>query len=476
MTTEPALCVDLDGTLIATDMLWESFLLLMKQHPWHIFTLPFWLLRGKSYFKHKIARLVEVDTATLPFRSDVLNFLQQEKARGREIVLATASDKKIADEIERQLGIFGRVIASDGEVNYSGTDKSGALIEHFGEKGFDYIGNAHVDLPIWRAARFALLVDPSRRLLSKAEQKTTVKHVFRQTRNRLLILLKAIRVHQWVKNLLVFVPIIMAHRFFDAELLLQTVSAFFAFSLCASGIYVLNDLLDLQSDRRHPRKQFRPFAAGKLSIATGVGLIPVLLLGAFSFAYLVLPMSFLGILALYFVTTTAYSFFLKKVSILDILILAGLYTLRIFAGGVATSVPISAWLLAFSMFLFLSLAYMKRYAELNVLEGNGEEGAVGRGYLMSDRHGLLSMGTASGYLSVLVLALYINSEEVTRLYNQPLVLWLVCPLLLYWITRMWFRAQRGDIDDDPLVAALKDPFSYGVGAAIAVLMLIGIWR
>jgi len=475
-TTEPVLCVDLDGTLIATDMLWESLMLLLRQQPLQLINLPIWVLRGKSYFKQKIAEVTEVNAATLPFRSDVLTFLQREKENGRKIVLATASDKKIAEAIKRETELFSGVFASDGLTNCSGPNKSKVLVESFGSKGFDYIGNGRVDMPIWEAARYALLVDPSRRLLKKAEREVTVKYVFRRTQNRLIELLKAIRVHQWVKNLLVFVPVIMAHKLFDPALLFRSVCAFFAFSLCASGIYVLNDLLDLPSDRQHPKKKFRPFASGALSIPTGVSIAPILLAGAFLFAYLTLPVLFIGILGLYYLTTTAYSFVLKKIAILDILILAGLYTLRIFAGGMATGVPISAWLLAFSMFLFLSLALMKRYTELNVMQMSGSENVAGRGYRLSDQPGLLSLGTTSGYLSVLVLALYINSQEVTRLYDRPLVLWLICPLLLYWITRMWFRAQRGEIDDDPLVAAIKDPFSYGIGLAIAILLLAGVWQ
>lgn len=475
-TAEPVLCVDLDGTLIATDMLWESLILLVKQQPWLLVKLPIWVLRGKSHFKRRVAELTDVDTATLPFRSDVLKFLQSEKENGREIVLATASDQKIAEAIKRETGVFSGIFASDGFINCSGPNKSKVLVESYGDKGFDYIGNGNVDMPIWQAARFALLVDPSRRLLKQAEREVTVKHVFRRAQNRFLDLLKAIRVHQWVKNLLIFVPVIMAHRLFEPTLLFQSVCAFFAFSLCASGIYVLNDLLDLQADRQHPKKKMRPFASGALSLQSGAFIVPALLLAAFLFAYLTLPALFIGILGLYFLTTTSYSFALKKIAVVDILILAGLYTLRIFAGGVAAGVPISAWLLAFSMFLFLSLAYMKRYAELNVMQLSGSENAVGRGYRMSDQQSLLSMGTASGYLSVLVLALYINSQEVTRLYDRPLVLWLICPLLLYWITRMWFRAQRGEIDDDPLVAAIRDPFSYGIGAVIAILMLAGVWQ
>lgn len=473
VTTEnasPVLCVDLDGSLLATDILWESILVLLKKQPWMFFVFPLWIAKGKAYFKRQVSSQVKLNAANLPFRQDVLKYLYEEKKRGRDIVLATASDLEAAQEIAQHLNLFDKVIASEGVTNLSGHNKRKVLEENFSENGFEYIGNGTVDLPIWQVAKGALIVQPTKRLLKKAGRTASVARIFTVPQNRLQAVFKAMRPHQWVKNLLIFVPLVMAHKVADITLFIKSCYAFAAFSLCASSVYLLNDLLDLDSDRQHPKKKLRPFAAGTLPIPVGIFAVPTMLLVSFFFAYWALPLMFLALLGCYFIVTTLYSVYFKRIAILDILILAGLYSFRVLAGGVAVDVKISAWLLAFSMFLFLSLAIVKRYTELAMLELNGKKNTAGRGYRLDDMQVLQSMGTASGYLSVLVLALYINSQEVTVLYNHPMVLWLICPLLLYWITRMWFLANRGEIEDDPIVSTIKDPFSYGIGAAIAILL------
>jgi 4-hydroxybenzoate polyprenyltransferase len=292
-------------------------------------------------------------------------------------------------------------------------------------------------------------------------------------RPRRLPLLRAIRVHQWVKNLLIFVPVVLDHRLFQREILLQAMLAFAAFCCAASGGYVLNDLLDLEADRRHRTKRFRPFASGALSPALGWVLVPTLLGAALAFAS-GLPRGFLELLALYVLLTSVYSSYLKRIAVLDVLILAALYTLRVLAGVAATQVRFSAWLLAFCMFLFLSLAFLKRYAELNSLDAGDTELVRRRGYLRRDREWLGAMGGASGYLSVLVLALYINSDQVVVLYQRPILLWLVCPLLLFYTGRMWLLAYRGEIDEDPIVATVRDPASYLVGALVGVVLLAAL--
>ena len=466
-----ALCVDLDGSLLSTDVLWESILLLIKQQPRKFFYLPVWLLRGKAHFKSQIAQLVELNSALLPVRQDVLQFLKDEKKKGREIVLATASDQKAVAEIVQRLGLFDQVLTSDGTINLSGVNKRKALVERFSDQGFDYIGDAEIDLAVWSAAKSALLVQPSKSLLKKAKRVAAVERVFKSEKNLWLEILKAIRVHQWIKNLLIFVPLIMAHKIVDGILLLQTIYAFFVFSLCASSIYILNDLFDLEADRQHPKKKSRPFAAGTVPISVGLYTIPILLSCAFLVAALTLPLSFIGILGLYIITTVAYTFYLRSTTISDIIVLAGLYALRVLAGSIATAIPISAWLLAFSMFFFLSLAFNKRYTELLLLPLDNRKNTNGRGYISIDKSSLQSMGTTSGYLSVLVLALYNNSQEVKALYSRPEVLWLICPLLFYWISRMWFLSQRGEIDDDPIVATLKDPVNYIIGAIIGLILI-----
>ena len=471
---DQVLCVDLDGTLLSTDLLWESALILLKKKPWALGFFPFWLVKGKAHFKRQLSQRVDLNEANLPFRQDVLKFLYQEKEKGREIVLVTASEQKAAEAVVEPLSIFSKVVGSNGKLNLRGPNKRQLLEERYGYHGFDYIGDSSVDLSVWEASSSALLVEPSNRLVEKVKQMVSIQEVFRTPRSSLFEFLKALRVYQWVKNFLIFVPVVTAHKIQDGTILIQVLSAFFAFSFCASGIYVLNDLLDLQADRQHPKKKLRPFAAGKLSIPTGLFSIPLLLISGFLIAFLFLTPLFTGVLTLYVLASTVYSLYFKRIAIGDIIVLAALYSLRVLAGGVATDIPISAWLLAFSMFLFLSLAIMKRYTELNVLQGLGFENAAGRGYLSSDKDSLQTMGTVSGYLSVLVFALYINSEEVVILYRQPKMLWLICPLLLYWISRLWFRAHRGQIDDDPVIAIVKDPFSYAVGATVAVLLFMAL--
>jgi 4-hydroxybenzoate polyprenyltransferase len=287
-------------------------------------------------------------------------------------------------------------------------------------------------------------------------------------------LAEALRVHQWVKNLLVFVPVILDHKLFDVPVLTRAAIGFAAFCLAASGAYVLNDLWDLEADRRHPTKRNRPFASGRLSVGLGRALAPTLFAAAILLTLLLPARSFAGLLLLYLTVTTAYSAYLKRVPVLDVLLLAGLYTLRVLAGVAATGVPFSAWLLGFSMFLFLSLAFVKRYAEVGALAGSPDQSVPRRGYVGSDREWLGSMGGASGYLSALVLALYVSSEQVVALYSRPVLLWLICPLLLFWISRMWLLAHRGRLHDDPIVATARDPVSYVIGGLVVVVLLVAV--
>jgi 4-hydroxybenzoate polyprenyltransferase len=301
----------------------------------------------------------------------------------------------------------------------------------------------------------------------------TAVEVAPRARSQWLALPQALRVHQWVKNLLIFVPVLLDHKLFQVPVLLKAVVAFAAFCCAASGAYVLNDLLDQEADRRHKLKRNRPFAAGTLSRSFGFTLAPLLFVAALLWS-LWLPPKFLMLLVTYVVLTTAYSLYLKRVAILDVLLLAGLYTLRVLAGVAASHVRFSTWLLAFSMFLFLSLAFLKRYAELSDLPGGTDQRIEKRGYQRGDREWLVSMGGASGYLSVLVLALYVNSEQVIALYRTPLLLWLICPLLLYWISRMWLLAHRGRIHQDPIVATVKDPVSYGIGVLVALILYLAV--
>ena len=473
-TNTHILCVDLDETLLATDVLWESIILLLKHQPWTLFLLPLWYLRGPAHIKRRIAERTILDPSSLPYRQDVLDFLKQEHSQGRTIVLATGSDYQPAEAIANHLGIFAEVLASDGRTNLSGHPKSQKLIDRFGERGFDYIGDNKKDLSVWAHAHSALLVDPTDHVLTEAEKSCPVIKIFYKESQLLHSLVQAFRLGQWVKNILIFLPLLASHQLNNWTLSSKTLWAFLSFSLCASSIYILNDLLDLQADRRHPKKKHRPFASGALSISYGFLMIPTVFLGAITLAFVNLPGSFLTLLGLYVATTAGYSLFFKQVAILDVLILAGLYAVRILAGGVAIDVQISAWLLAFSMFFFLSLAFTKRYLELQYRKVGKRQGLERRAYQGQDKQILATMGIISGYLSVLVLALYINSADILMRYHNHEVLWLTCPLLLYWISRNWLLAHRGTLDDDPLILAIKDPHSYIVVIAGGLIALFAM--
>lgn len=465
------LCVDLDGTLIHSDILIESLFALLRRNPLYAFLLPLWLFKGKAYFKHKIAQHSEIDVQTLPYNSALIAYLQRRREQSATLVLATASHEKFAQAIAKHLGLFDQVLASDAHTNLSGRRKAQRIVEHFPSGVFDYAGNSRADLEVWRKAREAVVVDASAAVLQEARKIAQVSQVIAGPKTGLRDYLAALRPHQWVKNLLLFAPMLAAHKTGDAQLLGQALIAFCAFSLCASSVYLLNDLLDLPADRRHPRKRQRPFAAGTAPIAHGLLMIPALLLLAFVLASS-LPMQFVGILAGYYLVTALYSFWLKTVALLDVTVLAGLYTLRIIAGAAAIGIDSSFWLLAFSMFLFFSLAMIKRYAELLTLKLAGSQQAPGRGYAVEDLEALASFGVSSGFLSVLVLALYINSPEVLKLYQQPELIWLLCPVLLYWISRVWLKTRRNQMHEDPIVFALTDPISLGLGASLLLILTL----
>jgi len=472
VSDSPALVVDLDGTLLASDVLWESVLVLLKDRPWLAFALPFWLFRGKAFLKRQIADRVSLDVTRLPYREEVVQYLTREAQSGRHVVLATATDSVIAQQIASHLGLFSEVMASDARTNLSGARKADRLTARFGKGQFDYLGNDHVDIPAWSAGRQVIVVAPSRWLLWRVRRLFTVEKVMAPRASALRATLRVMRPHQWVKNLLLFVPLITSHRLIELSLLSQVLASFVSFSLCASAVYIVNDLLDMQSDRLHPRKRHRPFAAGQLAVPIGIGAAPMLFVSAFAVAAMALPAAFSGVLAVYFVTTTAYSSFLKRQPILDVMVLAGLYALRVLAGGVAVGIVISPWLLSFALFLFLSLALMKRFSEIKATTGSRT--LSGRGYRIEDGAWLQAAGLGSAYITALVLALYISSGDVTALYRNPHVLWGLCPVFLYWVTRLWFHAHRGWIEDDPVVAAVKDPASYAVAAIGGLLLLAAI--
>ncbi len=469
MADQTPLCVDLDGTLIHSDLLLESFLLLIKANPLYLFLLPLWLLGGKAKLKAEIASRVQLNGSALPYTKPLLTWLETQKAAGRQLWLCTASDHRLAQAVADHVGFFDGVLASDGQTNLAGRHKAAELVKRFGEKGFDYVGNHTVDLGVWAHARRAIVVNASAGLQAAAAKVATVEHVVQPLPGGIKVVAKALRVHQWAKNGLIMVPLLAAHRMTDVATLSQALLAFMAFSLCASSVYLLNDMLDLEADRQHHSKSQRPFAAGRLSLLFGLGATPVLLVLALGLCAL-LPVKFLGVLVAYYVATLAYSFGLKKVVMVDVLALAGLYTVRIVAGAAATAIPLSFWLLMFAVFIFLSLAIVKRYAELFVMRQQGKLKASGRGYQVEDISLLQSLGTASGYLSILVLALYLNTPDIATMYRHPKMVWGLVPIMLYWISRIWMETHRGKMHDDPLVYALKDRTSLVTGLAAAVLL------
>ncbi len=462
------LCVDCDGTLIRTDLLHESVFLLMKTAPWKLLMLPVWLIRGKAHLKLRIAESVSVDWQTLPLCDEVVTAVKAARLSGRRTVLATASHRRLAEPFAHHLGLFDETIATD-RVNLSGAKKRKALTERFGERGFDYIGNSNSDIAVWAGCRTAIVVSASPTLVKAASSVATVQQVIPAANPGIAAYLRGVRVHQWLKNLLVFVPSLAAHRF-DSSLA-DAAIAFLAFSLCASAVYVLNDLLDLDSDRKHIRKRNRPFASGLIPVIHGAVLVPLLLAAAFGLA-LLLPTAFWVGLGAYFLITLSYSLSLKKQVVVDVLMLASLYTMRVIAGGAATGIVPSFWLLAFSMFLFLSLAVVKRYSELLITLQQNKTETPGRGYLVQDLPVLMSIGTTSGIVAVLVFALYVNNPDIANIYQHAQWLWLVPPLLLYWVSRLWMKTHRGEIDDDPVVFAVKDWQSLATVGLIGALFVI----
>jgi 4-hydroxybenzoate polyprenyltransferase len=471
---EHPLIVDLDGTLIHTDLLYESASQFLIKSPFKFYNLLYWMLNGKEVLKAELAHHVCLDIPALPYNADVLDWLRAEKQSGRRLVLATASHRVLAEQVAQHLHLFDEVLATEGNTNLKSTAKAQALIERFGEGGFDYVGNDWPDMQVWAKAHTAHVVDAPASLLSRAQAQGNVGQVFNSgTPSKLVAMLRAMRLHQWMKNLLVFVPLMAAHQYADALRDVLALTAFVIFSLTASSVYLLNDLVDVQDDRHHARKRHRPFASGALSLIMGWVAWPALLLVAVALSALLMPALFSVSLGVYFVLTVAYSLQLKQLAVVDVLTLAALYTLRIIAGAAAIDVAVSFWLLLFSMFIFLSLALIKRYSELKVARDAGKIGALrGRGYEPDDLELVSSLGGSSGFIAVLVLALYMQDGQAAHLYATPQVIWLACPVMLFWISRAWLIAHRGRMHDDPIVFALKDKVSWGVGAfMVGVLAL-----
>ena len=466
------LVVDLDGTLIKTDLLLEAMILLLKKNPVYILRSLSWLFKGKAYLKNKIFGLVQIQYRLLPYNHQVLDFLQEEYNAGRKIVLATATPLSSAIEIAKLHPVFNEVYGTDATVNLKGINKLNLLQDKFGKAKFDYIGDSKADFPIFASCRNAYLVNPSW-LTVATVKKSTLKTIWASEKASLKDYFKAIRIYQWIKNLLLFVPLLTSHSLKQIDLLKANCFAFLAFGMVASAGYLLNDLLDINSDRKHPRKKFRPVASGKLLLHNVVILAFALLAGGLILAASI-NLLFLFILLLYFFISFTYSLFFKKIVLYDVFILAMLYSIRVFAGGVVVNIELSFWLIAFSTFLFLSLAFVKRYSELIQIEDETDLKNQGRGYRVEDLGLLQIMGIVSGFLAIVVFSLYINSSEVTVLYSKPRILWGISFLFLFWISHIWLITTRGKMTDDPILFAIKDITSYFIFLFTVILLFISV--
>jgi 4-hydroxybenzoate polyprenyltransferase/phosphoserine phosphatase len=463
------LAVDLDGTLIKTDLLWEGLFLLLKRNPLYLFMVPVWLASGPARLKMEIAARVDLDVEALPYREAVVSRLAAEKAAGRTIILATGTPRKFAEAIAAHLGVFDAVIATDDpRHNLTSGRKRTRLMNMFGDGGFDYAGNSRHDLQVFDAARAAIVVAPDRHAARwQAEHGCELVPGTRPTAKSVLRMLRA---HQWLKNSLIAVPMVLAHEYMDLSMIVACMLAFVSFSAAASAIYIVNDFTDLAADRRHATKRRRPFASADLTIPFGLGSICVLLAVSLATAAFLPPLFWLVLVA-YLVATTAYSFGLKRMLLVDVFTLAGLYTMRIIAGAMATGTEVSFWLLAFSIFFFLSLALVKRFVELDGTELSRGARLAGRGYRPEDIDIVAQAGVASAFASALVLALYIDSMSVKELYPHPWMIWPLAPIVLYLTLRIWVLARRGEMHDDPIVFIATDWRSQMVSALGGILLV-----
>lgn len=493
-STDPAglnplpLCVDLDGTLVKSDTLVDSVFALARQNPRALLRIPGWLAQGKAAFKQQVTRAVTLDVAHLPYNEALLEYLYQQHAGGRSIFLATAADTVLAERIAAHEQIFSGVLASDGTLNLAGANKLKAFQDRFGTE-FSYIGNASPDIPVLSGCREPMVANPTAGLLSGLRTAgITPARTFLDQASPVKSWLKAIRLHQWAKNVLIFLPLLLAHVWHGPRMmgtLLGSIVAFVSFGLCASATYIVNDLLDIEADRRHHSKRRRPFAAGNISAFSGSAVCAAFLLCSAGLALLLPhvvalagapldePLRFARWLIVYAISTTAYSLVLKRVVLVDVIVLSGLYTVRIMAGSAASGVPVSAWLGGFSVFFFLALAFVKRFAELESLRVRGKAPSNGRGYLLTDIEQLRSFGTSAAYVSVAVLMLYIFNLD-TRLYKHPGRLWLLLPILLLWVSQLWLLASRGELNEDPVVYAITDKRSLLLGVVVVGIVLAAL--
>ncbi len=466
------LCVDLDGTLIHTDTLVELFFRALKKNVLYIFLAPIWLLKGKANLKFMLSSRFSWNLNNVPFNEPLIEYLREQKNSGRALYLVTACEESLAKKLVSSLDLFTEVFGSSQTHNLVSSAKAKFLTDKFGEEGFDYIGNDWPDLKVWKHSKNILVANASKSLKSSVKKNFADKQItyFDKKNGGLKVILRAIRLHQWAKNLLIFVPIFLAHKYYNPTNILESICAFVCFGFCASSTYLINDLLDLETDRKHHHKKLRPLASGELSITSGALISASLMLVAFALC-LFLPLEFFYVMLVYLVLTLLYSFKLKKMLLLDVLALACLYTIRIRAGGDAIESEISFWLLTFSVTIFLSLAFLKRFVDINSMDTSGKvssaELIAGRAYQMCDKNLVAMLGVASGFTSLLLYIMFVNNEAMQR-YEKPQVLIFGGMPLIYFISRMWILAGRGQVHSDPIIAAVKDKQSY----ILAIIMLV----
>ncbi|MCM0605442.1 MAG: UbiA family prenyltransferase [Xanthomonadaceae bacterium] len=468
-TKQRLLFVDLDGTVCKTDILLESLISCVRHNFWSVFLFPFWLIKGRAYLKYKAALNSSLKISTLPWNQNFLEYLNSCFKNGDEIVHATGAHMLIAEKIANELGVFSSIIATKGNENLIGLSKLKKMQSYSSNREFFYAGNDYSDWDIWKASKGSILVNCSSRLTKQCKKEFDISREFISKSSKLTNIFQAIRVRQWVKNSLVFVPVILSHQFFNTRAIYQSFIVFIAFCLCASSVYLVNDLMDLESDREHPRKKNRPMASGSLDLRIAMVLAPLL---AGASIFLMLKISIISALLVlsYILITFFYTFYIKKLLLFDVFLVGSLYSFRVYAGGISTEIPVSSWFLFFSSFLFLSLAFLKRYIELKVQPKISL--VSGRGYIRIDTDQIREFGIVSGYVSVLILALYVKSPEIQKLYSWHEGILLICPLLLFWLNRIWLLAGRSNVDDDPVAFAVQDKTTYVVVVLCLAIFII----
>lgn len=454
------LYVDLDGTLIKSDISFESLIELLKINLLYLALIPIWMSKGLAYLKSQIAKRVSIPVTHLPLNPEFWEYLQTQKRHGRRLVLISASNQNLVNSVGDYLQVFDAVIGSDDAENLKSTNKLHRIQQLNNDQAFAYAGNSTADVAVWQEADEAILVNCPETLAEKLPASVHIQ-CFDPPNQTSRLLWRAIRPHQWLKNGLIFLPLLLAHQLNDLSALFQALLAFASFSLCASSVYLLNDLVDLHNDRLHSSKCHRPFASGELALPIGILTAPLLLLLSFALA-LLLPTGFAAILLLYWLLTTAYSLRLKKLFLVDVAVLAGLYTLRIYAGAAAVELTASFWLVGFSLCLFLGLAIVKRVTELINRDSDRADKLSGRAYHKGNLNLLTSVGSIANFLAVTVFVFYINDDYTRGLYSSPMLLWLIVPLLGLLLWRIWRFALAGSLHEDPLIFAISDHLSQAL--------------